>query len=73
MAEFTLVAESGRTIGSPSARRLRNDGRIPGVVYGPGVDPIPVSVVGTRAARPRSAPRRGSTPCCRCRWTASAT
>jgi large subunit ribosomal protein L25 len=44
MAEFTLLAESGRTIGSAPARRLRGDGRIPGVVYGPGVDPIPVSV-----------------------------
>jgi len=44
MAEITLVAETGRTTGSRSARRLRADGRIPGVVYGPGVDPIAVSV-----------------------------
>jgi large subunit ribosomal protein L25 len=44
MAETTLLAESGRTTGSPAARRLRSDGRIPGVVYGPGVDPISVSV-----------------------------
>src|ERR1019366_3305273 len=44
MAEFTLVAEAGRPIGSRPARRLRVDGRIPGVVYGEGVDPISVSV-----------------------------
>jgi large subunit ribosomal protein L25 len=44
MAETTLLAESGRTTGSRPARRLRTDGRIPGVVYGPGVDPIAVSV-----------------------------
>ena len=46
MAETILVAEAGRPSGSSSARRLRHDGRIPAVVYGPGVDPIPVSVVG---------------------------
>ncbi|HVA02919.1 MAG TPA: 50S ribosomal protein L25 [Acidimicrobiales bacterium] len=44
MAEFILEAEAGRPSGSSSARRLRHDGRIPAVVYGPGVDPIPVSV-----------------------------
>jgi len=44
MAELTLVAEGGRPAGSRPARRLRHDGRIPGVVYGPGVEPIPVSV-----------------------------
>jgi large subunit ribosomal protein L25 len=44
MAEFTLVADAGRPSGTSAARRLRHDGRIPAVVYGPGVDPIPVSV-----------------------------
>jgi large subunit ribosomal protein L25 len=44
MAETTLVAEAGRPSGSSAARRLRHDGRIPAVVYGPGVAPIPVSV-----------------------------
>jgi large subunit ribosomal protein L25 len=44
MAELTLVAEAGRPTGSSAARRLRHDGRIPGVVYGPGVDPIALSV-----------------------------
>ena len=44
MAEFTLVAEAGRTVGSRPARRLRDEGRIPAVVYGNGVDPISVTV-----------------------------
>ncbi|HUY23144.1 MAG TPA: 50S ribosomal protein L25 [Acidimicrobiales bacterium] len=44
MAELTLVAEAGRRPGSRPARRLRHEGRIPGVVYGPGVEPIAVSV-----------------------------
>lgn len=44
MAEFTLVADAGRPSGTSAARRMRHDGRIPAVVYGPGVDPIPVSV-----------------------------
>ena len=45
MPEITLVAQSGREPGSSSSRRLRASGRIPGVVYGHGTDPIPVSVV----------------------------
>lgn len=44
MSETILVAESGRATGSPDARRLRRDDRIPGVVYGHGMDPISVSV-----------------------------
>jgi large subunit ribosomal protein L25 len=44
MAELTLVADAGRPTGSSAARRMRHEGRIPGVVYGPGVDPIPLSV-----------------------------
>jgi len=46
MPETTLVAEPGRTTGTSSTRRLRNEGKIPGVVYGHGTDPVPVSVVG---------------------------
>jgi large subunit ribosomal protein L25 len=46
MADITLVAEAGRPGGSRSARRLRTQGRIPAVVYGHGVAPVPVSVVG---------------------------
>jgi large subunit ribosomal protein L25 len=45
MPETTLTAHTGREIGSSSTRRLRSDGKIPGVVYGHGTDPIPVAVV----------------------------
>ncbi len=46
MPETTLTAHTGREIGSSSTRRLRTEGKIPGVVYGHGTDPIPVAVVG---------------------------
>jgi len=45
MAEITLVADLGRPIGSSASRRLRHTGRVPAVVYGHGMAPIPVSVV----------------------------
>lgn len=45
MPDVTLTAEAGRETGSSSTRRLRSQGKIPGVVYGHGADPIPVSVV----------------------------
>lgn len=44
MPEVTLVAESGRTTGSRSSGRVRGEGRIPAVVYGHGIDPIPLSI-----------------------------
>ncbi len=44
MAEVKLVAELGRTTGSSASRRLRVSGRIPAVVYGHGMQPLPVSV-----------------------------
>lgn len=44
MAEITVRAESGRSIGSRSSGRLRATGKIPGVVYGHGIDPVPVAV-----------------------------
>ena len=46
MAEITVVAEAPRPTGSRAARRLRAQGRIPGVVYGHGRDPLPISVDG---------------------------
>lgn len=46
MAEITLAAEPGRTTGSSESRRLRAAGRIPAVVYGHGVDAMPISVDG---------------------------
>jgi large subunit ribosomal protein L25 len=45
MSETVLLAESGRTTGSAEARRLRTNDRIPGVIYGHGMDPISLSVV----------------------------
>lgn len=45
MPETTLAAEVGRTTGSRSTRRLRAEGKIPGVVYGHGTEPLPVAVV----------------------------
>lgn len=44
MAEITLKAETGRPTGSRPSNRLRAQGRIPGVVYGQGSDPVTLSV-----------------------------
>lgn len=44
MPDITLTAETGRRPGSSDARRLRSSGKIPGVVYGHGQDPLPVAV-----------------------------
>src|SRR5437870_744796 len=41
-----LVAETGRPIGTSVSRRLRREGKIPGVLYGRGVEPIALSVDG---------------------------
>jgi len=45
MAEVVLAAEVGRPLGSRAVRRLRREGKIPGVIYGHGTDPVPVAVV----------------------------
>jgi large subunit ribosomal protein L25 len=44
MAEIPIAAEAGRPVGSAQSRRLRSDGKVPAVVYGHGVDPLPVAV-----------------------------
>jgi len=44
MADVTLAAEVGRTPGSRATRRLRREGKIPGVIYGHGTDPVSVAV-----------------------------
>jgi large subunit ribosomal protein L25 len=44
MPQVTLHALTSRERGSASSRRLRHEGAIPGVVYGHGVGPLPVSV-----------------------------
>jgi large subunit ribosomal protein L25 len=42
--DVTLVAETGRPLGSGPAGRLRREGKIPGVVYGLDRDSVPVAV-----------------------------
>ncbi|HWC39483.1 MAG TPA: 50S ribosomal protein L25, partial [Acidimicrobiales bacterium] len=44
MPEIPIAAEAGRPVGSASSRRLRSAGKIPAVVYGHGVDALPVAV-----------------------------
>ena len=44
MSQVSLRAQPGRTSGSRESRRIRRTGRVPAVVYGPGVDPIAVAV-----------------------------
>ncbi len=43
MSEVALVAKSGRIPGSPISRRLRQNGQVPGVVYGASADPVAIS------------------------------
>ena len=44
MAEITLTATPRPPQGTRPARRLRNEGKIPGVVYGLGGDPVTLTV-----------------------------
>ena len=44
MAEIPIAAEAGRLVGSAQSRRLRSAGKVPAVVYGHGVDPLPLAV-----------------------------
>ena len=44
MSQTTLTATPRTGSGSPTARRLRAEGHIPGVLYGRGMDPISVTV-----------------------------
>lgn len=44
MAELTLTADTGRPTGSRASGRLRATGKVPGVVYGLGADPVAVTV-----------------------------
>ena len=44
MPEIALAAEVRSEHGSGAARRLRHEGRIPGVLYGHGVEPLAFSV-----------------------------
>jgi len=42
--DIVLVAETKRPLGTRASRRLRHHGRVPAVVYGHGVEAVPVSV-----------------------------
>ncbi len=44
MASTVLTAKTGRSTGSPAARRMRRDDVIPGVLYGHGMTPVSVAV-----------------------------
>lgn len=44
MSQVSLRAQSGRSPGSRESRRIRRQGLVPAIVYGSGLDPIPVSV-----------------------------
>ena len=46
MPEIVLESEVGRTLGSSASRRLRAEGKIPGIVYGHGTEPVAVVVQG---------------------------
>ena len=46
MEEVTLLADSSRALGSRPARRLRSLGQVPAVLYGHGIDPVPLAVDG---------------------------
>lgn len=43
-AKTVLRAETGRPTGTGPARRLRADGKVPGVVYGLGAEPVAITV-----------------------------
>lgn len=44
MEELVLATELGRSSGSRTSRRLRSEGRVPGIVYGMGGEPVSVTV-----------------------------
>ena len=50
MDEVSLVADVGRVKGSAEARRLRLAGKVPGVLYGHGIEPLSLAV-GSRDLR----------------------
>src|SRR5690349_1698961 len=40
----TLAAETGRPTGTGASRRLRGEGKVPGVLYGHGLEPVALTV-----------------------------
>ena len=43
MADFTIEAQS-RQITGKQTKQLRKDGLVPAVVYGPGIEPVPIQI-----------------------------
>ena len=46
MSEVKLAAESRTEFGKGAARRVRREGKVPGVVYGHGTDPVHITLPG---------------------------
>jgi large subunit ribosomal protein L25 len=60
MPDIALVAEARAERGSSSSRRTRTDGRIPAVIYGHGIDPLPITVEARELRGALNAQARGS-------------
>jgi len=43
--DFTIIAEGRKDVGKGASRRLRHAGKVPGIIYGSGEDPVPFTVV----------------------------
>jgi large subunit ribosomal protein L25 len=54
--DVTLTVETGRPTGSRVSGRLRAEGKVPGVVYGLGREPVPVTVEWPELRRALSTP-----------------
>ena len=55
MADVTLAAEVGRTLGSRARAPPAPRGKIPGVIYGHGTDPVSVAVAAVSSVSPSTA------------------
>jgi len=42
--DFNIIAEARSDVGKGASRRLRHAGKVPGVIYGSGEDPMPLTV-----------------------------
>jgi large subunit ribosomal protein L25 len=60
MPDIALVAEARAERGSSSSRRTRTEGRIPAVIYGHGIDPLPITVEARELRGALNAQARGS-------------
>jgi len=44
-ADFNIIAESRKDVGKGASRRLRHAGKVPGIIYGSGKDPVSFTIV----------------------------